>query len=287
MLLSIFPKAEPHPKTADEKAFQSRYSSTPHLPETLTVRNDDELISIITNNAWSPSVFRGARKIEHFISTDFMVLDIDDGLTIEQAELRCRNFGHCFLILPTTRHSPDLHKFRIIFPLVRTITTRGSFHATWDKLQWLFPELDSACRDCARFYFASTTEDGVFCEGKLLEPELDPKARANQELVIKEWRIVDKAFYEGKNLLEVIYGETLPEKIPESVDFFLKNAGTGIGGGWRNALNAFVFTLSVHGVEDDKITDLVQTVAPETLDSRDKTTIKTAMRDGKIHRGEM
>ena len=278
MKLSIFPKAKALPKTKDEKIFHSKFASSPYLPEIVEITSDDELIEVVTSYAWSPAIYSSFRKRENFVSTDFMTLDIDDGLTIEEAEVRCNKFGKCFLILPTTSHTPEHNKFRLIFPLVRTITSLKQYTATWERLHKIFPELDKQCSDVCRFYFASSLDDGVFCAGPFLEPAEIINNKVDS--VIKEWRLVDKEFYKDKNLLEIIYKE-IPEKIPESVDNFLRNAPSGLPGSWRCSLNAFVFSLALMGVEEDKIVGIIEEVAPDPLDKRDINTITVALRDGK------
>ena len=278
MKISIFPKALSHPKTKEEKSFNAKFTSSPYPPEIVEINTEDELISLVTSKAWSPALFKNFRRKEDFLSTDFMVLDIDQGLTITEAETRCRKLGKCFLILPTANHTPQQNRFRLIFPLVKTVRTMRQYSATWENLSTIFPELDKQCSDCCRFYFGSNMSDGVFCDGPMLEPvEIIDRT---YDIVIKEWKIVDKEFYKGKNLLEVIYDE-VPERIPDCVDFFLRNASEGIPGGWICALNAFVFTLALMGVEDDTIVTLVENLAPAPLDRKDTDQINRSLKDGK------
>lgn len=84
--LSIFEECMPHPQDRDLKAIEARKTSNPHLPTTVEVRTSDQLLDVITNYAWSPATFTKYRRRSDFISTEFMVLDIDNELTIEDAE---------------------------------------------------------------------------------------------------------------------------------------------------------------------------------------------------------
>ncbi len=122
MKLSIFPKAEALPKSKEEKSRQAWYTSKPHLPEIINVSTDQELIDVICSSAWSPSIFDGFRNQNNFISTDFMVLDIDENMTIEEAEKVVHELDVCCLCIPSTSFTSDHHKFRLIFPLSRAIT---------------------------------------------------------------------------------------------------------------------------------------------------------------------
>jgi hypothetical protein len=272
--LSIFPKCKPLCYTKEDKNIFAKYVSFPHEAVTVEANNDDDLIQYITSFAWSPFVYSKYRKSENFISTDMMVLDIDTNLTIGTAEERCNELGYCFLILPTANHSEEKHKFRIIFPLVRTTTSSQEYFATWNYLKSKFPELDKQCSDLARYYFASTLDDGCFVEGKLLEPT---KVIDNSQGV-KEWKWVDAKAYEGPDVLEELYG-VVPEQIHGSVEFFLKNAHTGLPGEWICSLNECVYTLALQNIDPEKIVSVIKSVAPAPLDKRDIQHIEIALRD--------
>ena len=64
----------------------------------------------------------GIRKSENFKATDFLAVDIDYGMSLEQvAESQIfQNF--CSIRHVTPSHTPDDHRFRLIFALPRTIT---------------------------------------------------------------------------------------------------------------------------------------------------------------------
>jgi len=125
----------------------------------------------ITSKNWSPQTFfqdntgRMARLNDNFQSTDFMVLDIDDGMTIEEAKIAFKEYA-CVLA-PTKSHQkekttpsgkvkPACDRYRIIIPLERTVTDKVEFKATWFAAKDIWPFMDDACKDFARFYFPST-----------------------------------------------------------------------------------------------------------------------------------
>ncbi|MCB0390553.1 MAG: hypothetical protein KDD58_04650 [Bdellovibrionales bacterium] len=118
-----------------------------------------DLQKLITTSDWSPIVFKdNYRKGENFLSTDLIVLDVDDGVSLKQAAVRLIN--HSFIIAPTRSHQQDKNgkccdRFRVILFLEKTITDPEEYKATWKKVSELFPECDQSCKDTARFYYSS------------------------------------------------------------------------------------------------------------------------------------
>lgn len=278
MKISIFPEVTPHPRSKEEKVANSKYASKPHLPKTVYPETDEQLISYITSYAWSPSVFTGYRNNDNFISTDFMVLDIDSGLSLNSAEKRCENLRLCHLILPSPSYSPENEKYRLIFPLVETISNREVFDLTWDYLYSLFPEIDKQCSDYARFYFASRQANGVWGDGDFLMP-IKPVQKPVKFEYDYSQSFVPVEGYDDLSILEKLYG-AVPENIPQRVDHFLKLAHTGLPGEWIVSLNHCCFTLALQGVKEEIIWDVVESLAPEELDKRDKSTAGKAIKDG-------
>jgi len=78
---------------------------------------------------WSPALFRpgGRRESDDVISMSCLVLDYDDGTPIVDAT---EVWGRWYHICHTTwSHTPALHKFRIIFPLMDLVPARD-----WDPV---------------------------------------------------------------------------------------------------------------------------------------------------------
>lgn len=280
MKLSIFENSKALPLNKSEKVENARYFSRPYLPKVVEITTEEDLINIITNHAWSPFVFRNARLQDEFVSTDFLVLDIDSGLTIEESEIRVKEAGVACLCLSTSSHKPDAHKFRLIFPISRTITSEEDFLASMEDLAQSFPEADKACiTDTARAYFGSTMVDGYWLEGELLEPikaVIQPTKQVGKRPSSESKVRVTEDLEE---LIVELYGEAR-EKIPEAVDYFIRNAASGLEGNWHVSLNAFTFVLSLQSVDFDVVYDIVEFLAPEILDKRDIDCINRAYSDG-------
>jgi hypothetical protein len=290
MKISIFPDVKPLP-TKKEKPFEASRTGVvrdkktgevikEYLPEVVEVFTEEDLIKVVTSYAWSPSVFKGPRLQENFLSADFIALDIDSGLTIEEAEKRCIELNLTVLCVPSTSHKPEAHRFRLIFPTLRSITSNEEYQATASKLFEKFPEADPKCvTDSARFFFGSTTNDGFWQEGDFLPVELPtpPKAKTKGYVHSGERVPVDMSI---EQIVLDLYGEKR-DTIPEAVAHFISNAHTGLPGTWTTDLNSCIYTLSLQGIDEDTIWDLVEFLAPRgELTKRDVDTVERAIKDG-------
>ena len=242
----------------------------------MEIKTEEDLINAVTSYGWSPSIFSGVRHNDNFVSTDFMSLDIDSGLRIEDAEKRVQSLGLACLCLPSPSHTQEAHRFRLILPLAKTIFFPEDFDATWDFLQKQFPELDAQCSDYARWYAPSKMDDGFWQDGEFLVPKKAPQVQTNAQHYSETQVDVPEELSE---IVKLLYGKER-DRIPESVEFFLTNAHTGLSGLWINALNSCVFSLALSGVDATIIEEVIRKIAPNELDNKDTYQIKRAIRDG-------
>jgi hypothetical protein len=282
--LTIYPKADYLPLSKEDKIRLSHLASNPNLPEVVEIANDEQLIAAVTTYGWSPSIFYGFRHNDNFVSADFMSLDVDSGLTIAEAEKRAQGLGLACLCLPSPSYTEEFEKFRLVFPLAKTILNREDFDQTWDWLQEQFPELDAQCSDYARWFCKSTSNAGFYQDGEFLVPKKAPEKEPKMMRPINEVQI--EVTEDIAKLVEQIYGNPR-QFVPESVEFFIKNAHTGLEGLWTNSLNACCFSLALSGVDDTIIEELVEQIAPEPLSKSDLYQIKRALRDGKANRQDL
>jgi prepilin-type processing-associated H-X9-DG protein len=100
---------------------------------------------------WTPGIFRhGRRRKANFLYADYLALDFDSGVSIEQMENVFCDMTHA--IMTTKSHTETHPRFRMIFPLERrcfnirdyehTLRTLGSDH-----------DADPACFEGARFFW--------------------------------------------------------------------------------------------------------------------------------------
>lgn len=226
-------------------------------------------------------MFEEYRSQDGFCSADVLAFDIDHGQTIEEAEAMVHKLDIAALCIPSTSHSDDDHRFRLIFPLSKTITKADVYKATYAKIAEYF-HVDPACKDTARFFFGGKLVDGFWFEGKLLDP-------------IKPVR-VEKAAVERYNSREaVVVGETIEElvvalfgeprtKIPDCVAHFLENAPNNLDGQWYHSSNSFLFTCGLMGLEHERITEVFFSLYPhEELTERK---VSAMIEDGMNARGD-
>lgn len=279
MKISIFPEAKPHPKSKAEKVKESFKVSKPYLPKTVDIVDENSLVEYVTSFAWSPFVFDGVRHADNFVSCDFLVYDIDEGLTIDGADEILKAQQFCYLILPSPSHTPTNHRFRVVLPLAHSITDEETYAATWRAGAEILGVVDEQCKDTARYFFGSRSDDGFWQEGDFFMPRKKVIVPENRGYVPSQTTLINVTD-DKKELVKKIYGKER-DKIPEAVDYFITNAKTGISGGWISALNSFVFSLSLSGIDDTIIWELCEQLAPEELDKRDNYQIKKAIADGK------
>jgi len=282
MKLSIFPKAKALP-SKDEKGREARFTSKPYLPEVVNFATHQELIDIICEKAWSPFVFEEYRSQDGFCSADVLAFDIDHGQTIEEAEAMVHKLDIAALCIPSTSHSDDDHRFRLIFPLAKTITKADVYKATYAKIAEYF-HVDPACKDTARFFFGGKLVDGFWFEGKLLDPVVPERAKKAEikRYDSREPVVVGDSIEE---LVVALYGESRA-KIPDNIAYWLEEAPNGLNGEWHNTCNSAIFTLGLQNVDQEIVEEVFRKIAPNDLDQHDEYLLDRAWQDGYNARGE-
>jgi len=259
MKLSVFPRAKVLPISKEEKSIESLNVSRPNKAVTKEFTTEDDLIEIVTNFTWSPFVFREYRHEDNFISVDVLAFDIDSGMRIEEAEEIVHKLNVTCICLPSTSFTEDEHRFRLIFPLAKTITDKGVYRATYAKYAEYF-NVDPSCKDLARFYFGSTLVDGFYYESDLLEP-VPPQKPKNSPKMDYDTRERVEVGESLEELVKALYGEPR-EKIPESIAYFLENAPDNLSGEWFRSSNAFLFTCGLSGLDRERIKQVFFSLYP-------------------------
>jgi len=144
-----------------------------HLGKAKTV--DLPIEHVILKENWCPSIFHKNNRLNSaFKSTDLLVFDIDQDLTVAEAQDIVYDNYECIIALSRNHQKkkktkggiikPACDRFRVILYLDAPITDEAIYRATWT--QWkseLFSMADPACCDPARFYYPCTeiyTESG-------------------------------------------------------------------------------------------------------------------------------
>ena len=288
MKLSIYKGYSKFPKDGDEKKEIAWEVSKPNAFLLQSLESVDDIIDVITKRHWSPFIFKeGTRGINNFISTDFMVLDIDDGMTIDEAIEVCSNMNILSIIAPSTSHTKELHRFRVVFPLSRAITNIEDYSATWNKISEVFPQIDPVCKDVARWYIKCRDDEIIVVDGEeLLEPIRAPKKTLSEIQKDNNKNSNNVKVPESiSERIEYLYGEKR-NKIPESISYFLLNAHTGFPGEMFVAANRFLFACGLSGLDYDRTMETFYAIYPHPVTKRVEYYVDKAYQDGYNEREE-
>jgi hypothetical protein len=94
-----------------------------------------------------------ARKSENWLYSDIIGIDIDSGLTIEQA-LKIPEMKHAFLLHTSASHTPAKNRFRILIDIAKPIIDTEQYK----KLMAYFIKVfgaDQNCKDTGRAFFGN------------------------------------------------------------------------------------------------------------------------------------
>ncbi len=153
----------------DNKANQSRGFN----PADLTPQQLADYIS--QGFAFSYQFEKGHRKADNFICSDIIAADFDAGMTLDEALTNDFFINNASIVYTTASHTPENHKFRVIFELPRTITDKEELRAAQQGLTRKFPADRAAVDPARQFYGSKGCEAHLF--GKVLSED------ALQELI--------------------------------------------------------------------------------------------------------
>jgi hypothetical protein len=114
----------------------------------------------------------GIRKSENFLGADLISVDIDGGRTITEtlADPIVQSYGSIWYTTPS--HTPDRHRFRLIFILPYTVTDANDLKAAARSLSRRLGG-DMSATDAARLFYGSTGSEPTDLGGQLSEAYLE------------------------------------------------------------------------------------------------------------------
>jgi hypothetical protein len=106
---------------------------------------------------WMPAQLNngGERWQANANSADVLGIDIDSGMTIQQALDHPFVKAHCALVIESASSTPEHNKFRLVFPLAGTIEGWQLIRMCNCYLISLIGVADKACKDASRFFFGA------------------------------------------------------------------------------------------------------------------------------------
>ncbi|MBD2072410.1 PriCT-2 domain-containing protein [Phormidium sp. FACHB-592] len=106
---------------------------------------------------WMPAVLdEGSRRLKRNANyAELVAVDIDSGLTIEQALELPFVTGHCALAIESASSTPEHNKFRLVFAYTELVKGYQTLEACQRYLIHLLKVADPACKDASRFFFGA------------------------------------------------------------------------------------------------------------------------------------
>lgn len=203
MKITIFPKVNPFP-TQDQKIVEAKFAI---IGKTTEINGLEDLPNYLTKYAWSPAIFNGPRKASNFNEIYFLAYDIDDGLSILEAESILKYLRWSYIIAKTISHQKEKNgitcdRYRIILPLEYPINNINDYKYNWDRFAKYF-NVDCSCRDISRFYFGCY--DNIVCKLR--------------DIIILKSPVL------GKKIKKTAMSTKITGKLSTRTELFLKSGG--------------------------------------------------------------
>jgi len=126
----------------------------------------------------------GYRDSDHAIpGMNLAVVDVDEGIDVDTAKLLLKDYK--YLMHTTKRHTPEAHRFRVIFPISHVLKLNSVDHRQFmENLYEFLPfNVDRQTSDVARKWLCSAPQYW-YNEGKILDAlQFIPKTKKNEERV--------------------------------------------------------------------------------------------------------
>lgn len=152
-----------------------------------TVKDMAELGKVITDpfmHAWSPSVFTTQyRSLANFISMELIALDVDEGLSLDEACKVFKDYQHVIgtsrshqkeKAMPSGKTKPACDRYRIVLRLSKPITDQDTYYATYQSLRTRFPFIDPVCNNADRMFYPCLEVVQGDNKGAVVDPVAPP-----------------------------------------------------------------------------------------------------------------
>ncbi len=113
---------------------------------------------------------QGYRNKDNYLNySDVIILDVDDGITINQAKQIFEPFS--YIIATTKSHQKEKNgiicdRFRVILPTDKPIELdKDEYSFMMEEVYKDFPFVDTVCKDASRFYYPSSDSQIIQHEG--------------------------------------------------------------------------------------------------------------------------
>lgn len=139
---------------------------------------------IMTSKAWSPSIWKdGLRGKEHFQVAYLVGIDVDEGLSLNDAIEQCQKLDIGVIVGTTRNHQkikdnkPACDRYRLVFKYDRAITDYREYEHNV-RVAVDFWGGDAAAKDAARFFFPCKEIVHISRGADIYASEYDPTPAA-------------------------------------------------------------------------------------------------------------
>jgi putative DNA primase/helicase len=149
---------------------------------------------IRAGHAWTPASLKRSdgnkyyRNVDSFDGAELLALDIDNSVLVGRGQKRRKEDDegylsfdkvkenswvqdHCYLIYTTVSHTPEWHRFRIVFWLPTLYTDMQEYRNVLSAFIFRF-DADRSCNDVVRVFYGNTHATGVLWGNQLRQKDV-------------------------------------------------------------------------------------------------------------------
>ena len=149
----------------------------------------DEFLQLVTSGIAFSYAFTGdTRKSEYFSQAHCLCVDVDGGLSLNQAESNAYIRNSAAFIYTTPSHSPDVHRYRIVFLLEKPIESPAHLTFATRALAQMFGG-DISVSDPARMFYGNSAALIARFDQTLSEVDVDDLIANGRALTVRKRRL--------------------------------------------------------------------------------------------------
>ena len=139
-------------------------------------------------HTFSPATFYdGLRKKSNFQQLQFIALDIDGGLSFDDAKRRANKYDLPILFAYDTFSSIGHNKYRLVFLNNHSIDSYKTAEMMLNAFLTMFPEADNSCKDIAKMYFGGHNEELLYFDPNIPNINSDLLIAAVKQYMIDKY----------------------------------------------------------------------------------------------------
>lgn len=131
---------------------------------TVKINESTNIEQLCKYNIICPSIFKKdapSRKDEDVKYSKFIFIDIDNGMTIQEAQANLDSKELSYILYTSISHKEKHHKFHILVPTLQKIDSKEDYKAYWQYLHELFKfKTDNSCNTPSKVSYPSA-KDGL------------------------------------------------------------------------------------------------------------------------------